>query len=236
MDYNDGILLFIEVHGSIAGIEIGEDCVTWGEITSALRLINEKSCMGLTVVFSCCYGVYYFRQTSITDRVPYYVMFGVDKSIHEQRLLDTNKRLVDGFKVGLSLDEIESECNTYLHIHDINITYLEAGDMFVNAFDNYIKNECKPQELSRRTKDCYKLLKASTKPPFIAYDEFKRIYIDVILSKKFSEEKYNEIRDRFLMTDVYPELFERFHIDFDEMYENTNMAEALDGVRLDGNA
>jgi hypothetical protein len=227
---NDGVLLFIEVHGDMDGIDVGSDKVSWSELTEYLKSINEACRMGLVVVFSCCYGVYYFRQTSITGRAPYYVMFGVDKSIYECRLLATNKRLVKGFSDSSLLNDIVSDCNSYLHFHDIKLTYLEAGDMFVNAFDNYISNECKPENLEVRARDCYKLLKESSKPPYIEYEHFKKIYIKKILNRENNEEKYNEIRDRFLMTDLDGSLYQRFHVDFDEMYEKTNMEEKLNGL------
>jgi hypothetical protein len=226
----DGIILFIEVHGSENGIGIGNESVAWEELTNHLKSINENSLMGLIVVFSCCFGVYYFRQTSITGRAPYYVMFGVDESIYEQRLLKTNKILIDGFQNKKELNEIVSNCNNFLNVHDINLSYLEAGEMFVNAFDNYIKNECDPENLEAKTIDCYRLLKTTQKPPYLDYPDFKKMYIETILNRESNESKYNQIRDRFLMTDIQPELYERFHIDFDEMYEKTNMSLVLDSL------
>ncbi|WP_345888437.1 hypothetical protein [Shewanella algae] len=227
---NDGILLFIEVHGSMDGIDAGIDKVPWGELTDYLKSINETCAMGLVVVFSCCYGVYYFRETSITGRAPYYVMFGVDKSIYENRLLETNKILVKGMVENQPLDRMVDNCNSYLHLHDINLTCLEAGDLFVNAFHNYITNECKPENLNDKANDCYKLLQQSTQPPYMPFSDFKELYIKYILNRENNEEKYNQIRDRFLMTDIYGDLYQRFHVDFDEMYEKTNMEDKLQNV------
>jgi len=224
---SDGVLLFIEVHGSMDGIDIGTEKVSWAELTDDLKSINEACMMGLVVVFSCCYGVYYFRQTSIAGRAPYYVMFGVDKSIYDNRLLEANKILVKGFADNQSLKAIEAECNSYLHLHNINLTYLEAGEMFVNAFDNYISNECRPENLDVKSRDCYKLLKESSPPPYMKFKEFKTVYIQFILNRENNEEKYNEIRDRFLMTDLDGDLYQRFNVDFDEMYEKTGMSEKL---------
>jgi hypothetical protein len=227
---HDGIILFIEVHGSMDGIDIGTDKVSWAELTDDLKKINEACMMGLVVVFSCCYGVYYFRETSITGRSPYYVMFGVDKSIYDNRLLDANKILVKGFLDNKSLKEIEAECNSYLHLHNINLTYLEAGEIFVNAFHNYISNECKPENLDVKSRDCYKLLKESSSPPYMKFKEFKTLYIRFILNRENNEEKYNQIRERFLMTDLDGSLYQRFHVDFDEMYEKTYMSEKLQDI------
>lgn len=227
---SDGILLFIEVHGSMDGIDAGTDKVPWGELTDYLKRINEACVMGLVVVFSCCYGVYYFRETSITGRAPYYVMFGVDKSIYENRLLETNKILVKGVVKNHPLDRIVDNCNSYLHLHDINLTCLEAGDLFVNAFHNFITNECKPENLDHKANDCYKLLKQSTQPPYMPFSDFKVLYIKFILNRENNEDKYNQIRDRFLMTDIDGELYQRFHVDFDEMYEKTNMEDKLQKV------
>lgn len=219
----DGILLFIEVHGDVNGLDIGSESATWDELTIYLQAINEASRMGLVVIFSCCFGVYYFRQTSITGRAPYYVMFGVDKSISENKLLKVNEELVYGFFNSSELTGLVSVCNQALHIHDINLSYLEAGKMFVNAFNNYIKNECRSDSLESRSRECYKMLQELDVPTNINYADFKTKYIDFVLNRENCEEKYNEIRDRFLMTDIDGGLYERFHIDFDEMYEKAGI-------------
>ena len=218
-----GILLFIEVHGDINGLDVGNESATWDELTIYLQAINEASRMGLVVIFSCCYGVYYFRQTSISGRAPYYVMFGVDKSISENKLLKVNKELVDGFFNHSELSGLVSSCNKALHVHDINLSFLEAGKMFVNAFDNYIKSECHSDCLELRSRECYKIVQELDLPLNINYADFKNKYINFVLNRENCEEKYNEIRDRFLMTDIDGGLYERFHVDFDEMYEKTGI-------------
>ncbi|MGF1807724.1 hypothetical protein L4C31_21005, partial [Aliivibrio sifiae] len=126
---NQGVLLFIEVHGSKNGIELDGELISWNAITEHLQLINTKSLMGLVVVFSCCYGVHFYRQTSILSRCPYYVMFGVDNSIYEDRLLKMNKELVKGFFAKESLVDIVQSANSHLNIHDINLTFLDAGEL-----------------------------------------------------------------------------------------------------------
>ncbi|NAW63330.1 hypothetical protein CAG58_15430 [Vibrio sp. V31_P5A7T61] len=220
---DDGFLLFIEVHGSVVGIELGEELVPWAELTTMLQAINERLHMGLVVVFSCCFGVHFYRQTSILGRSPYYVMFGVDNSIYADRLLKMNQVLVDGFYCNDSLIEIETRANIQLNIHDVNLTHLEAGALLIGAFTNYFTEQLSIASLVNRFEKTYKEYRRITPENAMSHSQYKKHYFDFIFRRETLENGFNDIRDKFLMTDLDGTLYERFHVDFDEVYSSLNV-------------
>ncbi|PKG73694.1 hypothetical protein CXF86_15390 [Shewanella sp. GutCb] len=228
---NEGILLFIEVHGSKEGIELGGEFVSWDVLTKHLQLINTKSLMGLAVVFSCCYGVHFYRQTSILGRSPYYVMFGVDNSIYENRLLNMNKELVKGFFAKESLVEIVQSANSHLNIHDINLTFLEAGDLLIGAFTNYFTHQLSTELLLARFEETYETYLNTAESTLMTHSQYKDYYFKYIFNYSILENGFNDLRDKFLMTDLDGTLYERFYIDFNEVYDKLNAKDLIEKAK-----
>lgn len=228
---DDGILLFIEVHGSVSGIELGGEFVAWSDLTTKFQAINERSHMGLAVVFSCCYGVHFYKQTSILGRSPYYVMFGVDNSIYDDRLLKMNQTLVDGFYQSEDLSKIVNRTNIQLNIHDVNLTYLEAGDLLVGAFTNYFTKQLSIQPLLKRFEETYQEYRRITLEKPMNHSQYKKHYFEFIFNRETLENGFNDIRDRFLMTDLDGTLYERFYVDFDEVYNSLNLESKINVVK-----
>ena len=223
-------MIFIEVHGSKEGIDLGGELVAWGALTEKLQLINEKCHMGLAVVFSCCYGINFFRQTSILGRSPYYVMFGVDNIIFESRLLKMNKELVNGFYGSKSLEEIVDNANIPLNLHDIHLTFLEAGELLIGAFTNYFTKQLSVELLLARFEETYQKYLIITSNP-MTYLKYKDHYFSFIFNIETLENGFNDIRDKFLMTDLDSSLYERFCVDFDEVYDQVNVKYLIENAR-----
>ncbi|KJG19292.1 hypothetical protein UB37_19085 [Photobacterium iliopiscarium] len=227
---DDGFLLFIEVHGSVEGIELGGDLVAWGELTTKLQSINERLHMGLVIVFSCCFGVHFYKQTSILGRSPYYVMFGVNNSIYADRLLKMNQTLVDGFYRSDNLLEIEDHANIQLNIHDVKLTHLEAGTLLVGAFTNYFTDQLSIERLLVRFEETYKEYRRMTLKNAMTYSQYKKHYFYFIFNRETLENSFNNIRDIFLMTDLDGTLYERFYVDFDEVYSKLSVESKIKQV------
>ena len=223
---DDGILLFIESHGSKNGIYFFDELVTWSELNEQLSEINEKSCMGLIVVFSCCYGVNFYRETNILNKCPYYLMFGFSDRITENKLFECNKRIFHGLINGESTLHIENEVNLLLPMTDTKITVLDAGDIFDNAFRHYLLSSMNEDDLNIRAVNNYKehlsgCLDVEATP--FSFDVFKRMMYEQLLSKDYLEESFYSLKDRFLLTDKYLHLNCRFSSMFDEVYDDLNV-------------
>lgn len=223
---DDGILLFIESHGSEDGIYFSDELITWSEIYGLLSEINEKSCMGLIIVFSCCYGVNFYKKTSILDKCPYYLMLGFDGLIDENKLLECNKRIFSGLISGELTLDIEKEVNLLLPMTNTKITILDAGDIFDNAFRHYLLSLMDENDLKERATNNYKeyligCSKLNTTPfDFII---FTKMMYEQLLSKDNLEESFYKFKDRFLLTDKYMHLDCRFPSMFDGIYEELNV-------------
>ena len=225
---DDGILLFIESHGSENGIYFSDELVTWSEINKQLSEINEKSCMGLIVVFSCCYGVNFYKKTSILNKCPYYLMLGFSGSINEDKLFECNKLIFNGLIGGEPTLDIESEVNLLLPMTNTKITILDAGDVFDNAVRHYLISSMDEFELNERAINNYKEhLTGCSKVDAIPFDfdTFKRMMYEQLLSKDYLEEHFYRLKDRFLLTDKYMHLNCRFSSMFDGIYEELNVGD-----------
>jgi hypothetical protein len=223
---DDGVLLFIESHGNENGVCFSGELIEWSEIYKLLSDINQKSCMGLILVFSCCYGVNFYKQTSIMDKCPYFLMLGFSGLINENKLIECNKRIVDGLYNGESTLYIEEETNLLLPMTDTKLTILDAGDVFDNAIRHYLISSMDEIKLSKRAVDNYQehlsgCLAASAIP--FKFDDFKKIMYQKLLSKDYLEESYYKLKDRFLLTDKYMHLNCRFSSMFDGVYEELNV-------------
>lgn len=223
---DEGILLFIESHGNKKGVCFSGELVEWSEIYKLLSDINEKSCMGLIVVFSCCYGVNFYKQTSILDKCPYFLMLGFSGRINENKLIECNKRIVDGLINGESTLVIEEEINLLLPMTDTKLTILDAGDVFDNAIRHYLISSMDEVDLSKRAVDNYQehltgCLAVSAVP--FNFDEFKKIMYQQLLSKDYLEKSYYKLKDRFLLTDKFMYLNCRFSSMFDGVYKELNV-------------
>lgn len=223
---DEGVLLFIESHGNEKGVCFSGELVEWSEIYKLLSDINEKSCMGLIVVFSCCYGVNFYKQTSILDKCPYFLMLGFSGRINENKLIECNKMIVDGLINGKSTLVIEEEVNLLFPMTDTTLTILDAGDVFDNAIRHYLISSMDEVELSERAVDNFqehlKGCLAVSAVPF-NFDEFKIIMYQKLLSKDYLEESYYKLKDRFLLTDKFMHLNCRFSSMFDGVYKELNV-------------
>ena len=220
---DDGILLFIEVHGNYQGIGVDGDTVPWFKLNEYLSKINEKSCLGLVVVFSCCYGVYYYQQTRILQQAPYYVMFGVDKSIYPTDLLRANKIIVDGLCSNDALDAIEAKCNSTLNSLGLNLTSLDSNILFHNTFEQFLKEAVDEDILTLRFSKLLPTFRQQN-PGVLATDkEIENEYMKEILSKEYMETKFFQHKDTFLLTDKYFHLHARFTCDFDNIYNRAGI-------------
>jgi len=223
---DDGILLFIESHGCQNGIEFSGELITWSEINEQLSEINEKSCMGLMVVFSCCYGVYFYKKTNILDKCPYYLMFGFNGSIAENKLFECNKLIFDGIINNQPTLSIESEVNLILPMTETKITILDAGDVFDNAIRHYLISSMDEEDLNRRAVKNYReLLVECSKLNVIPLDfnTIKKKMYETIFSKDYLETFYHKLRDDFLLTDKYLHLNCRFSSMLDDLYVELNV-------------
>ncbi|ELB2137338.1 hypothetical protein QNS41_004469 [Vibrio parahaemolyticus] len=213
----EGVLLFIEAHGSDDGISTRNGFITWSELKGYLVNINRASSLGLVVVFSCCFGVNFYKETSITSQAPYYVMAGADAPIAEHKVLDIAKALVEGFISDNSLSEIEQSCNDMMQTIDANYTILDTGELCNNSFEKYLIKSYDESDLRLRAINNFLSYRSSGNNLKLSYSDFKSIMYHIILDMSYLENKFYDIKGRFLLTDEFGHLNERFDLMFDEL-------------------
>ncbi|KAB7657169.1 hypothetical protein [Plesiomonas shigelloides] len=220
---DEGVILFFETHGSREGIDLAGELVSWEEINDYLSRLNDKTCMGLIVVFSCCFGVNFYKQTTLLKKCPYYLMLGFDDKIKERKLIECNKKIIELASLGCSPKQIEVEVNLLLPMTETKMTVLDAGDVFYNGFKKYLISSSDEDALYRRAIDNYRVhFNTCIGIPY-GFPEFKEIMYRKILSRTYLEEHFYRIKDRFLLTDKYLDLNCRFSAMFDELYDECDI-------------
>ena len=219
----EGVLLFIEAHGSEEGIATRDGFITWNELKGYFVDINYASSLGLVVVFSCCFGVNFYRETSITGQAPYYVMAGADAPIAEHKALDIAKALVEGFMFNSSLSDIEQTCNDMMQMIKANYTILDTGDLCNNSFEKYLIKSLDEIDLKLRAIDNFLAYCLTGNDLKLSYRDFKSIMYHAILDMNYLEKKFYDIKGRFLLTDEFGHLNARFDLMFDELAEKYDL-------------
>lgn len=216
---DDGILIFIEAHGSVDGIATLDGLLTWSDLNSMLTNINKASALGLVVVFSCCFGVNFYKETKILNQVPYYVMIGVDDKIPEHKIIEINELLITYFKSGESLKNIENSANDIMPMIDTHLTILDAGDLFHRSFSKYLIKSTDENALKLRAINNFGIYKSQGNKLQLSYREFKKLTFNMFMDRDYLENKFYDLKAVFLLTDKYIHLNERFETMFDELYE-----------------
>lgn len=217
-------VLNIESHGNKAGIQIGNgDYVSWREVLPYLKKLNKKTNTRMIVLNSSCFGGYFCFQSTITEYAPAFASIGSDRKINSDRLLKANKKIFDLAFAGKNMEEIKQSVNDYLEVQDDNYSFVSVYDVFVQSWTKYVKESCSPMGVVHRilfNNDVFEQYANETGKP---KKWFQEKYVQGILEKNKIEEKYNELRDVFLGCGTNPESYERFYLDFDEIYEEANL-------------
>lgn len=226
----DGILIFIEAHGSVNGITTLDGVLTWSDLNSILTDINKASALGLVVVFSCCFGVNFYKETKILNQAPYYVMIGVDDEIPEHKIIEINELLITKFANGESLKNIQDSANNIMPMIDAHLTILDAGDIFHSSFSKYLIKSSDENALKLRVINNFIEYRFKGNGVKLPYRVFKKIMFNIIMDKNYFENKFYDLKAVFLLTDKYVNLNGRFETMFDELYEKNNIGPQCEAI------
>lgn len=222
---DDCILLFLETHGSVEGVEVAGQHVSWLVLNRYISEINERSCCGLIVVFSCCFGVNFYQQTDILKQAPYLLMFGVDTSISSSNLLSINKLIASGLFSGKCTTEIELECNEFLEGLGVNLIYLNAESFLYAVMERFLLEAVDERILDERLSSFLTRFRLEYPTVQRSDNEINKLYVNKLLSLENMENRFYDKKEKFLLTDKYFHLNERFSLDFDTLYETSSIDE-----------
>lgn len=216
VNQSDGVLLFLEFHGNVNGITIYDDYdipdyIYWSELTSLLIEINKNTAIGLVIVFSCCFGIYYFTQATINGISAYHLMFGCDEEINGPELLEINKKLINGIVNDQDIESLVLECNELIN-SGAKYSCVNLYDGLVNAYKDYFRDLFDKQKLIKRINKLVKKLPPDHPARVKPIKSFRKL----LLSRDYNETKFNELRDRIFLADKHL-LYHRFNIDFDDL-------------------
>jgi len=226
---NDEIILSLETHGSVIGLELkSKEILTWFELAPLLQEINEKSHMGLILLASACWGGYFFQAVTLSGRSPYYKFLGPNDGIHPSKIYQMNVATINALLENRDVDLVVKNKNKYFIHADVQYVYFDAGDLFRSAFTKYLKESLEPMEIARRTASHYNeffLRSLRTRQPI---EKFQRSYILGLLDKSGIETSFYKQMDRFLMTDIDKSLYEKFPMTFDECWDESGIESIYD--------
>lgn len=216
---DDCILLFLETHGSVEGIEIAGQSISWHTLNSYISKINERSACSLIAVFSCCFGINFYQQTDILNQAPYLLLFGVDKTISASTLLAVNKKISLGLFRGKSPVEIEIECNSLLGSVGVKLIHLDAEIFLYKVMGRFLLEAVDEQILKERVSSFIAKLRKENPDLTDADEDISKHYVGKLLSLENLENRFYDKKEKFLLTGKYFYLNERFTLDFDTLYD-----------------
>jgi hypothetical protein len=229
--YGDFIIINIEAHGLVdkSGIKLTDSSICWSELSESLVCLNQKIGMRLILLFSTCYGAYFYEVVSLSKGCPYYKFFGPDSTIHPDKILETNKAVISALKQDDNLSLIVEEKNKYFIHSDVKYIYFDATDLFRKAYEKYIEESLSIESVKQRI--------ANYEPLFKRYAEisrhnghfmqtemfFKKMYGDGLFEKRGMESKFIEMQERFLMiNDRSFDIYEMIDFTFDSIIYKSN--------------
>ena len=212
---NKGIrpIIHFEIHGSTKkdGLVLASgELVLWEEIGAILTEINIASKMNLFISLAVCHGAYLLTQYHLDQRA---FCFGVLGSFDPLPVDDLKIRFYEFYEELFSTFDIVKAYQRLLNANpNIKIDYecISAVEIFYKNYRNYVLKQVNDPE---RVKE--RALEAANENGVVLTTRqqkraFQRNFAKVLHQKK--NEYYVEHSTKFLMTDLFPEKKEDFHL------------------------
>lgn len=198
-------ILHIDAHGTREGVVLASgETVPWGGLVDPLRRINRASRNNLLVVMSTCHGISALVElgTKPTKPVPMRVLVGpaditvagaVDKGFREfyQALLRTG-HLTRAFEA--------------LQVQVPNARIIAAEQIFAAGFNNYLTRYCTRRVIVERLNTI--VTTSRDVPQALSVNDTRRRARRALTEGM--DDRFASFKRVFFMTDVWPELEDRF--------------------------
>jgi len=221
---NETLILSLEMHGNDKGLSFADDSfISWFELIPYIRNLNEKTQMGLVILSSACFGAYFCLAVSLRYISPFYKFFGPDNKINPDKILEINKEILESIFNDKDISLTVEEKNKYFIHSGVKYVYLDAGDVFRKVFTNYINQDLTPEKIAYSTARYYNEFLSYSYITGAPIEYFQKNYVSLLLNKKYIEERFYKVFDRFLIVNIKPSLFEKIPITFEEVWKDSGI-------------
>ncbi|WP_194174672.1 hypothetical protein, partial [Vibrio parahaemolyticus] len=115
---------------------------------------------------------------------------------------------------------------------NISLVCLNAYDLFVGSFKKYILTVLDQVALENNfSANIYPQHKLDCGCQSLNYSDAKKLYFDSVLSISSIESKFNELRERFLLTDKFFDADIRFSTYWDDICDELDAENKLNSMR-----
>ncbi|EHK9610936.1 hypothetical protein G8G18_004623, partial [Vibrio parahaemolyticus] len=122
--------------------------------------------------------------------------------------------------------------NDDLSDKNISLVCLNAYDLFVGSFKKYILTVLDQVALENNfSANIYPQHKLDCGCQSLNYSDAKKLYFDSVLSISSIESKFNELRERFLLTDKFFDADIRFSTYWDDICDELDAENKLNSMR-----
>ncbi|WP_268982922.1 hypothetical protein, partial [Vibrio parahaemolyticus] len=127
---------------------------------------------------------------------------------------------------------IKSSINDDLIDKNISLVCLNAHDLFVGSFKKYVLTVLDQVALENNfLANIYPQHKLDCGCQSLNYSDAKKLYFDSVLSISSIESKFNELRERFLLTDKFFDADIRFSTYWDDICDELDAENKLNSMR-----
>lgn len=200
-------IIHFEIHGESMGrglILSSGELVTIGEFGDLLRRCNIATGCRLFITLAVCHGLMSLFSIYATSPMPFCGVLGSLDILYESDIQIRFKEFYEELFSSFDLNEATRKLKAANGSLQAEYESHMAGELFIKSYYGYLEKKCSPEAVEKRAKSCFKSKSREEQHRFIT--QFK------VRERRTRDPEYRTIRDRFFMTDRFPENIERFHL------------------------
>jgi hypothetical protein len=206
-------IVHFETHGFDRGLELADgDLVAWTSLIPELIAINEASRMNLLVVAMLCRGWTLMYSLTSSDRAALLMLIAPPDSMTHAAILSATKRFYEAVVARLDLTDGLQEMNEHAPYDEWPIKPGLSEILFCRMFRSHLEGltpEIVSDEENRRVADTARKRDLDLTRTAVLRQAVRRDLLD-------HRARYNRLRRRFLMLDLYPENEEKFGLTYEK--------------------
>lgn len=210
-------IIHFEIHGDSqkSGLVLNSgELIKWKDLYEHLIEINTIVGNNLFLTMAVCNGAFIMELIKIEKPAPFWGFIGSFDPIEESDILIRYNKFYDSFLTDFNLNKATDQ----LHKANPNIPskyrYINSEETFVNVYKSYLKERFTEEEIKERFKDGLKQENIKITDRNELHNYRIKFKIQLLKTKK---EYFEEHRDIFFMTKIFPENKKRFSISYNQI-------------------
>lgn len=205
--------IHIECHGTSTGDGIvlsNGDFVQWRELKSELIKINLACKCNLMIAMAACNGAYLAEVLQPTDRAPCWGLLGPANELHPDDLMASFRTFYTNLLSSFSGDIALKAFHKIIEERKLEFLFATAQDFFKKAYSGYLSEYCTDKAYWKRAMDIKKQAPSTERYKYSLQDL-------VLILKKQEPGSFQNYKDKFFMSDLFPENAARFPITYNDV-------------------